>query len=304
MNKSAHIISNFIPEDYEAVAYLDNKVPTFTEFFTPGADVQIASEIYEAQLAQYHENFARYYGWRHEGKQARVPRKCDHCGSGLRYVVVAKHIPTGNHICMGETCSERCEMTLEEHQLKNIKDVAAQRRETVKLGGRYNKLLQENPELKEAFERWVESGLSNGFIDDIKFKANQYGNLSEPQVEGVIKAINNQIKWAAERAEKRAQDDAEAANAPDITDGRQVIKGEVLTTKWQEGFYGDTLKMLVKAENGQKFWGTVPSAIDVERGDSVEFTATVERSDKDPKFGFYKRPAKASVTSHKAEEAA
>lgn len=28
-------------------------------------------------------------------------------------------------------------------------------------------------------------------------------------------------------------------------------------------------------------------------GDEVEFTATIKRSDRDPKFGFYSRPSKA-----------
>jgi hypothetical protein len=43
-------------------------------------------------------------------------------------------------------------------------------------------------------------------------------------------------------------------------------------------------------------WGTVPASIDnVQRGALVEFTATVQVSDNDPKFGFFKRPSKAKI---------
>ncbi len=34
-----------------------------------------------------------------------------------------------------------------------------------------------------------------------------------------------------------------------------------------------------------------------DKGDVVTFTATLSRSDKDPKFGFFKRPSKASFVS-------
>jgi hypothetical protein len=57
------------------------------------------------------------------------------------------------------------------------------------------------------------------------------------------------------------------------------------------------MKMVVKVEQGWAVWGSVPEAIaiEVEVGDTVTFTATVTRSDRDPKFGFFKRPTKAAI---------
>ena len=63
--------------------------------------------------------------------------------------------------------------------------------------------------------------------------------------------------------------------------------------------------MLVKDDSGFKVFGTVPSSISrVSKGDVVEFTATLEPSKDDPKFGFYKRPSKAVAHYAEDEEAA
>ena len=60
--------------------------------------------------------------------------------------------------------------------------------------------------------------------------------------------------------------------------------------------YGDVLKMLVQDDLGFRVWGSVPVSLeDAERESRITFTATVTASDKDAKFGFFKRPAKAAV---------
>ena len=69
----------------------------------------------------------------------------------------------------------------------------------------------------------------------------------------------------------------------------------MLSTKWVENGFGGSLKMLVQHEDGWKVWGSVPSSIDVDKGSRVRFTATVEQSNDDALFGFFKRPAKAEV---------
>jgi hypothetical protein len=55
------------------------------------------------------------------------------------------------------------------------------------------------------------------------------------------------------------------------------------------------MKMLVVTDTGWKVWGTMPAALDVDRGARVRFTATVKPSDDDPHFGFFSRPTKAQV---------
>ena len=108
-----------------------------------------------------------------------------------------------------------------------------------------------------------------------------------------------------------------------------VIEGELVSTKWADGFAGEVEKMLVKVstpEGEYRVWGSMPSAFKGEwgctgcqsigpvckdgcdsqnhglgyigraqPGDTVRFTANIERSNKDQDFGFFKRPRKASV---------
>jgi len=100
-----------------------------------------------------------------------------------------------------------------------------------------------------------------------------------------------------EQAERDARDLAHR-RGEDVPSGRQVIVGVILGMKWKESYYGKTLKMLVQDDRGFRVWGTVPSSLaddDVNREDRIEFTATVEQSPDDSKFGFFKRPTKARV---------
>lgn len=94
--------------------------------------------------------------------------------------------------------------------------------------------------------------------------------------------------------EKSVLDKAHSEGA-DVADGRQVINGTVLAMKNQESDWGSVLKMLVQDDRGFRVWGSVPSSLDCNREDQITFTATVSQSDKDSKFGFFKRPTKASV---------
>lgn len=103
------------------------------------------------------------------------------------------------------------------------------------------------------------------------------------------------------KAGLRAQADAIEASKPRaaVASGKQLITGEIVSTKWVESQYGETLKMLIKTDGGAKLWGTLPRALtEVEgeiKGRRVQFSATVEASKDDPYFGFFSRPTKAAV---------
>jgi hypothetical protein len=77
--------------------------------------------------------------------------------------------------------------------------------------------------------------------------------------------------------------------------GRVTIVGEVVGLKDHDNGYQVVEKMTVMADQGWRVWVTVPSSIEVVRGDRVEFVATIEVSDNDATFGFAKRPTKARV---------
>jgi len=63
--------------------------------------------------------------------------------------------------------------------------------------------------------------------------------------------------------------------------------------------------MTVKDNNGFVVWGSIPSidgrVANCAKGDTITFSATVTPSDKDPKFGFFKRPTKATLTESTRE---
>jgi hypothetical protein len=124
----------------------------------------------------------------------------------------------------------------------------------------------------------------------------RHGDPIRRQAEAARERINLYAATEADAEAVRAVLDAiaerEAATVP-VVEGRYEIQGEVLSVKFQESQFGGSLKMLVEVD-GYKVWGTVPTDLyGVDRGDRVAFTATVERSQDDAGFGFFKRPTKA-----------
>lgn len=146
--------------------------------------------------------------------------------------------------------------------------------------------------------------LNGGFGESLREQFDTTGKLSDNQVEAVRRIA------------------AEQANTAPVAEGRAAITGKVVSTKWHESQYGETLKMVVQDDRGFRVWGTVPQALmpsnyfdenggyhhehgvgcggpdsnhEMDEPIRVTFTATVTASDDDETFGFYKRPAKAEV---------
>ncbi len=135
---------------------------------------------------------------------------------------------------------------------------------------------------------------SIGTIKSIVETVIRCGNLTEKQIDfikSLIEQYHNAEKLENDKAEKRS-------NTPDCPFGKQIITGTVVIKKWQDSGYGGRLVMTVEDDRGFKVWGSVPSKLDdIEQGDKVEFTANIEQSDSDSKFGFFKRPSKAKKLS-------
>jgi hypothetical protein len=292
---------NFIPTDYSVDGYLDNKAPTADEFFfLSGIGGEAAARMTAAAREQFNADFGHFFGFRDaEKKHAVIPHNCAHCGKAIRYVVAAKHAPSGEYVAIGETCAQRIEMTLDQFRIKKLHDVAAKRNKTIALGGKYNRYLSDNIDYASAIEKYETMNLRNEFVFDVNRRLRQYGSISDAQRDAVIKAVDRSVE-AAERRAEREQSEAEARDAMiaagvSMTEGRREITGEVLAVKSQDSYYGVTVKMLVKDSDGLKYWGTVPAAINPSRGDTVKFTGTVKVSDDDPLFGFFSRPSKAEI---------
>lgn len=219
-------------------------------------------------------------GWKfasiHGGNQ------CDHCGAHLRYIAVLKHEPTKTLVTVGETCLDsRFERaTAEFHALRKA---SAIQRERARLLDRKGVFIAD-PRNAEAVDYAREApgefyaSIYSGFV--------RYGTLSERQVDAVLTSKTRDAERAAQRA-------AEALTASPVVAGRIEILGEVQSVKLRSNAYGERLVMVVRDERGFKVWGTVPASLDPVKGSRVAFTATVEASETDPTFGFFKRPSKA-----------
>jgi len=141
-------------------------------------------------------------------------------------------------------------------------------------------------------------------IRDIVSKTLNFGRISDAQAAFVHKLFQQIEDRPARAAERQAEHDS----AADCPSGHIKVEGTVVSVKIKTSDrYGDSLKMTVKHDDGWLVWGSVPACLGgvadfqekdgrcVKRGDRIRFSANVEPSDGDPKFGFFKRPSEACV---------
>ena len=83
-----------------------------------------------------------------------------------------------------------------------------------------------------------------------------------------------------------------------FTEDRMQFEGKIINTKFQENQFGGTLKMLFEDIRGFRLWGSVPSKLlDEELNNlNIKFLASVQVSNTDTSFGFFKRPTKVEVS--------
>lgn len=273
MRTDVHSPAHLVTEDYELVDVVDT-MPD--EFAGPDAHRwlrQCAELVQSSPLAE------------------RGLGQCHHCGALIRYAAVMRHLPTGQHIAVGETCLDN-RFSLATSKFHALRKQAQLDRERQRIRAAVTAFVAENPDLAWMADRAGETmpaeSKGNAFIADVAHKLRQYGSLSERQ----ISAVRAAVKRDADRAAQRAAENAEPMTP--CPTGKVTVTGRILTTRWQESQYGGSLKCLVLDDRRFKVWGTVPRSLDITTGDRVTFSATVERSADDETFGFYKRPTKAS----------
>lgn len=133
---------------------------------------------------------------------------------------------------------------------------------------------------------------------DSDYLLNLHSLLGSEQVvlrnTGYLVSAPASYRRSQERTAKRA---AAKAARPEVVEGRHEIQGEVKMFRWDDQW--NCLKARIETTTGESLWGTIPSALveQVEVGTVVAFTATVERSQKDATFGFWKRPTKPRIVA-------
>lgn len=290
-----HRPSAIVPADYDFVACFYHGEP--------------GMNIAEVQILRAHMD-------RTGGKFAYIEREsggCDICGARCVNTARFHHVPSNTYIVTGLDCAAKMEIGDPMHFKSWRKRIAAGLK-TSRGKLRAQREL-EAVGLAAAWEIWEADQLKvrnpNGdayvwppkqevTIIDIVNKIIRYGEPSEAQAK-YLRSLLAQIADRPVQEAKRAAEIAAAAPVP-VTDKRVSICGKILTTKLQSGMFGDTLKMLVQHADGYKLWGSVPQELINEgskigdhslKGKTVEFTARIERSKNDDKFGYFSRPTKA-----------
>jgi hypothetical protein len=264
------------------------------DYFGPGLDSIGFLPDRERFRAHQQRTGGTYSGHTHGGT-------CGICGAHALYVARFHHAESNTYITTGLDCANKLE----------IGDPVYFRgfRERVRAGieARAGKAKAQrflaSVGLEEAWAIWVSGseGLPRPafLIVDIIGKLIRYGSISEKQVEFLRKLLLD-VKDAEVIAARRAAETAAAAPVP-VTNERIEVVGEILSSKVVDSDFGSTLKILVKHASGFKVWGTAPLSLEsTEKGTVIAFSARVQPSADDPKFGFFSRPTKARVVAQQA----
>jgi hypothetical protein len=286
-----HSVTNFKPEEYEVLDYLDNQRPRYC-----GMPVQLWKE----EIAAWEANIAFYFPhWKSagQGHPEHNIHKCRHCGNtNVRYIVAVLHHPTQTNVVFGSDCVEHLGFANRSaFKAAQVRARAEQGNARLRVYHQRVEFLKALPEL-EAFlksENLFTSPLhaNNHFARDIVAKLNQYGSISPRQVECLMASIQRDLEAPARQAER----DARKAAAGPAPEGRQEVSGEVVMVRDYDSQFGVQTKMLVVLANGSTVFVSVPSSATVEKGQQIKFTATFTPKADDKTFAFGKRPTKLSV---------
>jgi hypothetical protein len=280
-----HRPSAIVPSDYELVDHFGWM--TVPAEYNEDGDSMIREPYGEHAMATYDDG-PRVDLW-------PDLQKCDVCGARFVHGAVMTHVPTGLLLSIGHDCAAKY-LSLRALPKRERADRAARRMRRRLAWKKMRLMLAAFPLLNKALKA------DHHISRDLRAKAIKWGDLSEKQI---ALAFKLEVQ-AAENAERKANE-PDAVPVPE-TNKRFTLKGLVLGTRSEEGYYGATvLKMLVQveAEGGvYKVWGTCPEAIwgnsegSVVKGCQVEFACKVQRSNDDESFGFFSRPTKARILVH------
>lgn len=289
-----HDATNFKPEEYSVVDYLDNQRPRYM-----GGPV----EFYAAEVKRWEEEMAYYFpGWRNAQPNIHA---CGHCGNtNVRYIVCVEHMPTKTNVVFGSDCVLRLNFANHsEFKAAQVRARAEQGNARMAIYQKRVAFLEANPELATVLAN-IDAPVhaNNGFAHDVLNKLNLYGYLSERQVECLVKSLARDVEFENTRASRALAEETRKATATPAPKGRVTVTGTVVMTKVYESSFSryGQLKMLVLLDTGAKVFCSVPSGLDTEgdgilKGKRIEFTATFTPKPDDILFAFGSRPTKARV---------
>lgn len=297
-----HRPSEIIPADYRYRLSFSNAT-VIDGWPVPPVNRDLALEIY---LAPHPTVEGRKAGAQIHGGIF----SCDVCGAHYIYGDLWEHVPTGEIISLGHDCAAKYSLIADRTDYDRTKAAdwnrALREHHEAAAAERRAEFLADHPGLEEALE--IEHYVS----DDLKRQLRRSGRLTEPQVELAF-------KLKRDTADRQEQEEDEAENLVPVPtavlDGRVEITGRVIAAMFRDSDYGPQEKMILAVDAGEgkfwKLWSTLPRAIsdslrDADgqflplsalKGETVRFTAKIEKSDRDECFAFAKRPTKAERCS-------
>lgn len=306
----AHCPTNFIVADY-----------SFKMAFSVGFDHEgnpidedglnaLVSLAYEGNtMADTHNVNVKRLTSMHQNA-SYVSLRCDVCGATFLHGCLLSH-KSGEMIVVGNECAETISGAMQDaKRIKGLILQATKRNKAAKIANAKKamiaKVLEANPGLAEALN------VDHHIISDINWRLRQWGNISEKQIELVMR-IAGQVN---ERKNARETQEANMINVPtSVTVGRVKITGKIVATKVVDQTFGYNTTSVIKGlimvdtpEGQWKTWGTIPDSLltvdgswvnhETVRGKTVTFMARVSIADNDPKMSFFSRPSKAEVVAN------
>ena len=297
MRTDEHRPSAIVPQDYEFVAF---------DYVGPSFDFGMCQFLL-TQRKLFREHMTRAGGTyaKHENSGS-----CHVCGACAFYLVQWYHAKSNSYIQTGEDCARKLEMSYGDMNafrrvIGDAREAVAGKKKAIailadagmaraweifeaeydSLPGKdvqnHDPLSQDPPISRQVY-------YEETTIRDIVGKLVKYGSISDKQTTFVSNLLNKIDQRPIVEAQRKAEHDA----AADCPTGRMRIRGTVVGTKVVADNYsrfgGEKTNIIVKTVEGFKVYGSRFGG--VEKGQEVDFTATITPSDRDTKFGFFKRP--------------
>lgn len=241
---------------------------------------------------------------------------CHVCGAWMVDYAIFYHAPTNTYIKTGFDCAQKMEFH-DTNLFKKVRDrrIAAEQSRAGKLKAKglieekgMDLATAESVFIADTFGPIANDALLDKYAELKWFENTMYaacdiiralvkwGSISDKQWDYLGKCLTR-IEGAQAALDTRVADEAaKNANSKPAPEGKHVVQGKIISTKIQDGLYGQEYKMVVEHADGWRVWVTVPAALGiVEKGWTVEFTVTLKPAADDKFFCYGSRPSKASI---------
>lgn len=236
-----HSPKSFIVEDYSTVDYFG--VMKMGNYDRGDGEPDFIEEPYGEEAMRAYEHQADEAA----GNPHPDINQCDLCGTWFKNGAVLEHKPTGRLISVGGICMTDIAGLSHLSKREKLHRAKASKRRRERAAKMRN-MLALYPGINAALK-------TDHYISrDLRVKVLQWGDLSPKQAELAFK-LQSDV----------ANREPELDPRPVPTEDKRItVEGEILSTKFVEGYYGDVEKMLVqvRVDGGAfKLWGSVPQAI-------------------------------------------